>query len=83
MKYKDLSDLQLKKLCRMRLANRKAEISITKIKIEDKRLNPITEEFCVSFIVDSKEWASSRESICFTKFYPNEFIFMQKIGIKF
>ncbi|SFQ55817.1 hypothetical protein [Parafilimonas terrae] len=83
MEYNELSDKQLIDLAKLRLKNDGAKITITKITIEDKRRSAIHDEFAVSFIVKSKEWADERLSIVFKKFYPNEFLFLQKVGIKF
>ena len=89
MKYKDLTDEQLKKIARMRLKNERAKIKPTKIIISEKATrNHCIDSgqkayFSVGFIVKSKEWSDYKFYINFTKFFPNEFLFMQNIGIEF
>jgi len=84
MKYTDLKKEHLLELANLRLANERTNniycINPTKITIEDKYTINV---FVVSFIVKSKEYADYRMSIVFDKFYPNEFLLLQKIGITF
>lgn len=89
MKYKDLTDYQLKELAKMRLKNERAKINPLKIIISEKSIrNHCIDSgqkayFSVGFIVKSKQWSDHQFYINFTKFFPNEFLFMQEIGIDF
>ena len=83
MKYNQLKPEQFIELAKLRLINDGAKIKPTEIIIEEMRHSKIHDEFVVSFIVKSKEWSDNMLFIVFKKFYPNEFIFLQKAGIIF
>lgn len=80
-----LTDKQLKQLLKIRLINDISDIIPTRIKVESKTMyiDDISNktEYVVSYLVSSKKYATSLETIKFTKFYPNEFLFLQKCGI--
>jgi len=83
MTYPDLTDSQLIDLLKLRLQNEKSNSTITDITISEKKHYKINDEFVVGYIVKSEEWADEHRFICFNRFYPNEFLFLQSIGIKF
>jgi hypothetical protein len=55
--------------------------TVTDVKIESKVSK--TNLFLVSFIVYTNEWSPDIKRINFNMFYPNEFIYLQAIGIDF
>lgn len=83
--FKELSDKQLKQLAQLRLKHTHAGIKqITKIVIDSiYRERDAKEVFAVSYIIYSKVYANFRLSIVFDKFYPDEFLYLQQLGIKF
>ena len=87
MKYWDLTNKQLIELLKLRLDNddkrEKFSIIPTKIRIGSKTRDIKVNYFAVHFIVSSDKWADENECIVFNRFYPNEFLYLQKCGIKF
>jgi len=89
MRFKDISDKDFIKLAKLRLAHeplsRMYKTTITKIEIEKKYFLTDGEIDRVRFSVSMKEFLT--ESICIivfsSKFYPDEFLFLQKLGIDF
>lgn len=75
MEIKNLSKENLIELGKLRLINMNQDF--TEITIEEEYFNGI------SFIVKSNKWADYRFPISFEMFYPNEFMFLLKLGVKF
>ena len=69
------NDIQL---CKLRLKNESKEF--TKISIEDDTFKYFNG---VSFIVKSDKTADYRFSVSFKMFYPNEFMYLLGLGVKF
>lgn len=88
MKFIDLKDEHLVELAKMRYENDRSEYSGTllEITVYDKTTtNKKTELHGVRFLVKTEEYQEDYLSILFyrARFYPNEFLYLQDIGIKF
>lgn len=81
--YTNLTDEQLIEFAKLRLENDKFDATVKKIKIENKTLHIVSDEFIVSFLIKTKEFKEQRYAIVFKKFYPNEFKFLTECGIEF
>ena len=75
MEIKNLSKENLIELGKLRLINKNQDF--TEITIEDEYFNGI------SFIVKSNKWADYRFPVSFEMFYPNEFMYLLGLGVKF
>ena len=78
MELKNLKQNQLIELCKLRLKHKKQDF--TEIIIEDDAFEHFNG---VSFIVKSDKWADYRFAISFDMFYPNEFMYLLGLGVKF
>jgi len=81
MGYTEIKEDDLIKLAELRLSNVGKRYNITKTSIVNKGFNEITQQFFVTFNV--KSISDYPLTINFTTFYPNEFLFLQKIGVEF
>jgi hypothetical protein len=93
-KLSDLTDSELIELAKLRLVNKSIfcdiKVNPTKITILNKSNRLFGDEIeltTVSFVVKSKEWADEMLYIDFDKrtckFYINEFLYLQEIGLTF
>jgi hypothetical protein len=83
MKYKDLTDQQFIELAKLRIINEGGKFHEPIIQIQHKGYSEIWKEFVVSFVIKTKKWADCILSIQFSRFHPNEFLYLQGIGVDF
>lgn len=79
MDIKELSKEQLIQLAKLRLFNEGKEY-FTELILEDSGFKYFNG---VSFIVKSNKWADWIFNFSFRMFYPNEFMYLLSIGVKF
>ena len=84
MTYTDLTTEQLIELAKLRLVHEQTNIEPTEIILNKKRYYPESKGiYAVDFLVKSKRWADFILFVAFTKMYPDEFLYLQKLGIEF
>ena len=78
MKVKNLKQENFIELCKLRLKHENRDF--TEVSIEDDTFKYFNG---VSFIVKSDEYLDYRFSVSFDMFYPDEFMYLLGLGVKF
>jgi len=78
MELKNLKHENFIQLCKLRLKNENKDF--TEITIEDDSFRHFNG---ISFIIKSDKWSDYRFSISFGMFYPDEFMYLLGLGVKF